>query len=126
MAINKQLLANIKGPKGDKGDTGATGPQGPQGPQGIQGATSTEIIPAETLESITNPTQGPVYIIPHAGGTNPNVWDEYYYYNEAFEQFGQQEMDLNNYYKKTETYSKTEVDTLMGDVSTALASILGA
>ena len=120
MAINKQLLANIKGPKGDKGDTGATGPQGPQGPQGIQGATSTEIIPAETLESITNPTQGPVYIIPHAGGTNPNVWDEYYYYNEAFEQFGQQEMDLTGYCLKTDYYTKTEIDTTINNALTII------
>ena len=117
MTIQKQLLANITGPAGPKGDKGDTGATGPQGPQGIQGATSTEIIPAETLESITNPTQGPIYIIPHAGGTNPNVWDEYYYYyNGAFEQIGQQEMDLTGYCLKTDYYNKTEVDSKIASV----------
>ena len=144
--------------------------------KGPIGTTLISILPFDSLDSITSPEQGILYIIPHAGGTNPNVYDEYFYIESSaqFEQIGQQEMDLSGYCLKTDVYlktdqiqdskinvttenygagltqstfnsyissdilhlktekanasdvyTKTEVDTLLGDVSTTLTEILG-
>jgi hypothetical protein len=84
--------------------------------KGPIGTTLISIIPSDDLASITNPQQGILYIIPHAGGTNPNVYDEYFYITSSaqFEQIGQQEMDLSGYCLKTDYYTKTEIDNLIG------------
>ena len=84
--------------------------------KGPIGTTLISILPFDSLESITNPEQGILYIIPHAGGTNPNVYDEYFYIESLaqFEQIGQQEMDLSGYCLKTDYYTKTEIDNLIG------------
>ena len=95
--------------------------------KGPIGTTLISILPFDSLDSITSPEQGILYIIPHAGGTNPNVYDEYFYIESLaqFEQIGQQEMDLSGYCLKTDYYTKTEVDAKFGDVETVLNSILG-
>ena len=70
---------------------------------------------------------GVVYLVPNSG-TTPNIYDEYIWVNNAFEKIGTTEMDLSNYYTKTQTdtllgakadqsttYTKTEVDTALGN-----------
>lgn len=71
--------------------------------------------------------KGVVYLVPNSG-TTPNIYDEYIWVNNAFEKIGTTEMDLSNYYTKTQTdtllgakadqsttYTKTEVDTALGN-----------
>lgn len=43
-----------------------------------------------------------IYFVPKAGGANPDVYDEYMYINNAWEKIGSTEVDLSNYYNKTE------------------------
>lgn len=58
----------------------------------------------------TLPTTGEantIYFVPKEGGANPDVYDEYMYINNTWEKIGSTEVDLSNY------YNKTEVDTLL-------------
>lgn len=67
----------------------------------------------------TLPTTGEVntiYFVPKAGGANPDVYDEYMYINNAWEKIGSTEVDLSNY------YNKTEVDTLLGGKQATLTA----
>src|SRR5574344_1722677 len=91
--------------------------------KGPIGTTLISILPFDSLDSITSPEQGILYIIPHAGGTNPNVYDEYFYIESLaqFEQIGQQEMDLTGYCLKTDYYTKSEVDSKLSNVSVDLS-----
>ena len=70
---------------------------------------------------------GKIYLVANSG-TTPNIYDEYIWVNNAFEKIGTTEMDLSNYYTKTQTdtllgakadqsttYTKTEVDTALGN-----------
>lgn len=70
---------------------------------------------------------GKIYLVANSG-TAPNIYDEYIWVNNAFEKIGTTEMDLSNYYTKTQTdtlldakadqsttYTKTEVDTALGN-----------
>lgn len=53
----------------------------------------------------TLPTTGEentIYFVPKEGGANPDVYDEYMYINGAWEKIGSTEVDLSNYYNKTE------------------------
>ena len=91
--------------------------------KGPIGTTLISILPFDSLDSITSPEQGILYIIPHAGGTNPNVYDEYFYIESSaqFEQIGQQEMDLSGYCLKADYYTKIEINTSLNskaDVTT--------
>ena len=43
-----------------------------------------------------------IYFVPKEGGANPDVYDEYMYINNAWEKIGSTEVDLSNYYNKTE------------------------
>ena len=43
-----------------------------------------------------------IYFVPKEGGANPDVYDEYMYINGAWEKIGSTEVDLSNYYNKTE------------------------
>lgn len=43
-----------------------------------------------------------IYFVPKAGGANPDAYDEYMYINNAWEKIGSTEVDLSNYYNKTE------------------------
>ena len=42
-----------------------------------------------------------IYLVPN-GGSDPNIYDEYIYINNAWEKIGSTEIDLNNYYDKDE------------------------
>ena len=43
-----------------------------------------------------------IYLVPNSGSA-PNIYDEYIYVNSAWEKIGTTEVDLSNYYNKTET-----------------------
>lgn len=55
---------------------------------------------------------GVIYLIANSG-TTPNVYDEYIYINGSFEMIGTTEVDLSQYYTKTET------DDLLGEKADA-------
>ena len=50
-----------------------------------------------------------IYFVPKEGSANPDVYNEYMYINSAWEKIGSTEVDLSNY------YNKTEVDGLLED-----------
>lgn len=43
-----------------------------------------------------------IYLVPNSGSA-PNIYDEYIYVNNAWEKIGTTDVDLSNYYTKTET-----------------------
>lgn len=56
-----------------------------------------------------------IYLVPNQGST-PNIYDEYIYVNNNWEKIGTTEMDLSNYYNKTET------DALLDDKQDVLTA----
>ena len=54
-----------------------------------------------------------IYLVPKSTAQTNNTYDEYIYTNNAWEKIGDTEIDLSNYYTKSETYSKTQVDTAL-------------
>lgn len=58
--------------------------------------------------------KGTIYLVPNSGSA-PNVYDEYIWVNNKFEKIGTTEVDLSNYWSKTEltSLSNTEIDELL-------------
>lgn len=52
-----------------------------------------------------------IYLVPKAGGG----YTEHIYINGGWEEIGDTDIDLSNYYTKSQTYSKTETDNLLDD-----------
>jgi len=124
--FTQEQLENLKGEKGEKGEPGEQGDQGPVGVQGIQGYTpqkgidyftDSEIdnIKNSILEQITSfdisiaeelPTENikekVIYLIPKNNEKQQDIYDEYVYINQNWEHIGSTEVDLSNYYTKTE------------------------
>lgn len=60
-----------------------------------------------------------IYLVPaEETGTN-DLYSEYIYVDEAWELLGVQRVDLDNY------YTKTEIDAMIGDISSTLDTING-
>lgn len=57
-----------------------------------------------------------IYLVPKSGGSSPNVRDEYMWINNAWELIGDTDVDLTNYYTKTET------DNLLDDKQDTLTA----
>lgn len=97
-----------QGPKGDKGDKGDTGPKGDKGDTGasewgdIGGTLSNQTDLQNALDSKANSSDIPTKV---SDLTN----DSGFITNTA--------NNLTNYYTKTNTYTKSEVDSLIGSVS---------
>ncbi len=103
---------NIRGPKGDKGDTGTT---------------LFTIVTANTFAELPSTGEtGIIYCVPN-GTSGSNSFDNYLWYNGAYDRFGSLEVDLSDYYTKsevdtslstkansTDVYSKAEIDALLG------------
>ena len=113
--------------KGDTGDTGAKGDKGEQGIQGVKGDTGTTlftVVTANTFAELPSTGEtGIIYCVPN-GTSGSNSFDNYLWYNGAYDRFGSLEVDLSDYYTKSEVdtnlglkantsdvYTKTEVDT---------------
>lgn len=58
--------------------------------------------------------KGTIYLVPNSG-SSPNVYDEYIWVNNKYEKIGTTEVDLSNYWSKTEltSLSNTEIDELL-------------
>ena len=118
--------------KGATGDTGAKGDKGEQGIQGVKGDTGTTlftIVTANTFAELPSTGEtGIIYCVPN-GTSGSNSFDNYLWYNGAYDSFGSLEVDLSDYYTKSEvdtnlglkadvttTYNKTEVDSKIASV----------
>lgn len=62
-------------------------------------------LPTEDIDTHT------IYLVPKATSQTNNVYDEYMYINNAWELIGSTEVDLSNYYTKSEVYNKQESNT---------------
>lgn len=77
-----------------------------------------DIAVVQTLPT-TDISETTIYLVPaQETGTN-DIYSEYIYVNNAWELLGVQRVDLNNY------YTKTEIDAMIGDISTLLDTING-
>jgi len=71
------------------------------------------IVTLNVLVVQTLPTQDisttTIYLVPKATAETQDIYDEYIYVNNAWEHIGSTEIDLSNY------YTKTQIDTLLAD-----------
>ena len=63
----------------------------------------------------TNISTTTIYLKPLTTSATQNVYEEYIYINNKWEVIGTTQVDLSNYYKKSETYSQNEIDTQLAD-----------
>lgn len=68
----------------------------------------------ETLPT-TDISPTTIYLVPDSSTTG-NLYTEYIYVNNTWEILGSEQVDLSNYYTKSETYNKTEVDTAIASI----------
>lgn len=95
-----------------------------KGDKGDAGAIKFEIVQQLPTTGIEEDT---IYLVPITPDTQGNNYEEYIYVNGAWELLGKigVQVDLSNYYTKQETYSKTEIDNIIGNINTALDTING-
>ena len=127
-----------QGPKGDKGEPGEIGPIGPQGPQGIQGIQGpkgdkgdTYTLTEEDISNIASRVEGLkielVEVLPEVGDSKvlylkkkedsvDDSYDEYLFVNNKWEVVGSTKVDLSNYYTKSETYNRQEVQSIANNL----------
>lgn len=93
--------------KGDKGDAGQI-----------------RFIVVATLP-VTDIDENAIYLVPTQETSTGNIYAEYIYKNGQWEKFGETpiEVDLSDYYKKSQVYNKTEIDGMIGDIETALTNL---
>lgn len=81
----------------------------------IGSISSLNILIVQTLptEDISTTT---IYFVPRTTSETQNVYDEFIYVNNAWEKIGSTEIDLSNYWSKTELTAITtaEIDEIMG------------
>ena len=136
-----QGIQGEQGPKGDKGDKGDTGDIGPQGPQGIQGIPGpkgdkgdTYTLTEEDISNIASRVEGLkielVEVLPEVGDSKvlylkkkedsvDDSYDEYLFVNGKWEVVGSTKVDLSNYYTKSETYNRREVQSIANNLFNA-------
>jgi len=77
----------------------------------------TTILPTEDIDTNT------IYMLfKGQSATSGNIYDEYMYINNSWELIGNTEVDLSNYYTKSETYTKTETVTEINNRSSKVYS----
>lgn len=54
-----------------------------------------------------------IYLVSKSDSETDDYYDEYMYINNAWEMIGNTKIDLSNYYKKSETFNKTEINSLI-------------
>ena len=91
----------------------------------IANIQSISIIITETLPQSGSPNI--IYFVPKTQSQN-DVYDEYMWINNKWEHIGSTEVDLSDYYTKSQTYSKAEVDSLVsgsGSLTVNVTSLSG-
>lgn len=128
-------LFSIMPAKGEKGDTGEQGPQGADGRQGVDGKsaytiavqngyTGTEAqweqLMADTYTNAQQAANKAAEAAQQATAAAASAAAAAQSASEA-EAIAEGDLDLTDYYKKTETYNKTEVDNKIANVSVDLS-----
>jgi hypothetical protein len=136
-----------RGPQGEQGEQGPVGPQGPKGDAGQIKFIIVNALPSENIDT------NAIYLVPTQQTETSNTYAEYIYVDNKWEKLGETpiEVDLTDYYKKQEVNNllntkadkseiptktsdltndsdfttKSYVDSLVGDINTALDSING-
>ena len=80
----------------------------------IAGISTVDFLIVQTLptEDISTST---IYLVPNSSTQTQNIYDEYVYINNAWEKIGTTNIDLSNYWSKTDLVAITtaEIDTMM-------------
>lgn len=78
----------------------------------ISGITGISFVIVQSLPATGE--SGTIYLISNSG-TSPNSYDEYIYINNSWEKIGTTDVDLTNYWSKTElvTITNSEIDTIV-------------
>lgn len=90
----------------------------------VSGLTHITVQVVNSVADVTSPNI--IYLVP-AGGTGNDSYDEYLYVNGKPERIGSMRVDLSQYYTKSETYSRAEIDSALsgkqpiGDYATTTA-----
>ena len=94
----------LDGEKGEKGDTGAPG--------AIKWIMVDEL-PTQSIQVDA------MYLVPKDNPDTKDIYDEYVYVDNDWERLGERQIqvDLTDYYTKQETYSKSEVNSLIPDLT---------
>ena len=71
----------------------------------------------EVVETLPTTDISPttIYLVPDSSTTG-NLYTEYIYVNNTWEILGSEQVDLSNYYTKSETYNKQEVDRAIASI----------
>ena len=94
----------------------------------VSGMTHITVTIVPSVDEVVEPDI--IYLVPVEGATDDS-YDEYLLVNGSPERIGSTRVDLSQYYTKTETYSKSEVDTALnskqpvGDYATTTALTQG-
>lgn len=67
----------------------------------------------------TDISETTIYLVPAEKTGSRDLYSEYIYVNNAWEMLGVQRIDLDNY------YTKSEIDAMIGDISSTLDTING-
>lgn len=90
----------------------------------VSGLTHITVQVVNSVADVTSPNI--IYLVP-AGGTGNDSYDEYLYVNGKPERIGSMRVDLSQYYTRSETYSRAEIDSALsgkqpiGDYATTTA-----
>lgn len=90
----------------------------------VSGLTHITVQVVNSVADVTQPNI--IYLVP-TGGTGNDSYDEYLYVNGKPERIGSMRVDLSQYYTKSETYSRAEIDSALsgkqpiGDYATTTA-----
>ena len=68
-----------------------------------------ESLPTQDIDTNT------IYMVPRSAPTTNNIYDEYMYINNAWELIGSTEVDLSNYYTKTESDNRYNAKLTVGN-----------
>lgn len=79
--------------------------------QAIAGVTGISFEVVQTLPAVGS--TGTIYLVPNSG-SGQNIYDEYIYYNSSWEKIGSTNVDLSQYWSKSELVAITnnEIDTI--------------
>ena len=79
--------------------------------EAIAGVSGISFEVVQTLPQVGS--TGTIYLVPNSG-SGQNIYDEYIYYNSAWEKIGSTDVDLSQYWSKSELVAITnnEIDTI--------------
>lgn len=112
-----QGIQGERGPQGEQGIQGIQGEQGPQGERGPQGEPGTgvsvhicgsdEYDTTTRVPTVVDPDENTFYLVPSEDGSSPDMFVEWIYTNNAWEQFGSATIDLSGYATVADTVLTT-------------------